>query len=100
MDKLKIILKTDSRNSMRESVSAIREEFNDEIEFLQIGIGDVKKNDVELVMAAPEHTIIVGFNVGFDNEVATFTENNVIHSTIDQVIECVRSHIKKGKENG
>ncbi|MCS6851899.1 MAG: translation initiation factor IF-2 [Gemmataceae bacterium] len=77
---LKIILKADFRGS----IEAIRKELEKlhheevRVRVLHAGIGAITESDVQLALASPEDTIIVGFNVVPDDRAQALAEEKGI----------------------
>ena len=76
IDELKVILKAEARGS----VEAIRKELEKltheevRVRVLYAGIGAITESDVQLALASPEDSIVVGFNVVPDDEALKLAE--------------------------
>jgi translation initiation factor IF-2 len=77
---LKVILKADFRGSI-EAISKEMQKLQHEevrVRVLHTGIGGITESDVNLALASPEDTIIVGFNVVPDENAHALAENRGI----------------------
>jgi len=92
IDKLKIILKTDSQGSLdalKETIRKIKtenEEFNEvvKIEIIHSGVGNVTETDV--MLASASNAIIIGFNIRPDANTRKFAKNEKIDIRLYKII--------------
>lgn len=92
LDKLKIILKTDSQGSLdaiKETIRKIKtenEEFNEvvKIEIIHSGVGNVTETDV--MLASASNAIIIGFNIRPDANTRKFAKNEKIDIRLYKII--------------
>src|SRR5258708_2829513 len=97
---LKVILKAEARGS----VEAIRKELeklvHDEVRVrvLHAGIGAITESDVQLSLASPEDSIIVGFNVVPDDAALRLAEDRDIPIREYNIIYKLTEDIKKALE--
>ncbi len=98
--KLSVIVKTDSTGSLEAIVNALAKNAN--IDMVLTGVGDIYRSDIFL--AKSTKAIIVGFNVGFDNEVRELSKQekviiktyNIIYELLEELQEV--SDLLKEKE--
>ena len=97
---LKVILKAEARGS----VEAIRKELeklvHDEVRVrvLHAGIGAITESDVQLALASPLDTLVVGFNVVPDNEAIKLADERDIPIREYQIIYKLTEDIKAAME--
>ena len=97
---LKVVLKAEARGS----VEAIRKELeklvHDEVRVrvLHAGIGAITESDVQLALASPEDTIVVGFNVVPDDMALHLAEERSIKIREYQIIYKLTEDIKAALE--
>jgi translation initiation factor IF-2 len=97
---VKVILKADFRGS----IEAIRKELgklqHDEVKvrLLHTGIGAITESDVQLALASPDDTIIVGFNAVPDNQALAMAEQRGISIREYNIIYRVTEDIKAALE--
>jgi translation initiation factor IF-2 len=105
---LKIILKADFRGS----IEAIRKELeklqHDEVKvrLLHTGIGAITESDVQLALASPEDTLIVGFNAVPDNQALALAEQrgisireyNIIYRLTEDIKSALEGKLKPREE--
>ncbi|MEA2021594.1 MAG: translation initiation factor IF-2 [Candidatus Caldatribacteriota bacterium] len=92
LDKLKIILKTDSQGSLdalKETIRKIKtenEEFNEvvKIEIIHSGVGNVTETDV--MLASASNAIIIGFNIRPNVNTRKFAKNEKIDIRLYKII--------------
>lgn len=100
MIELKVILKAEARGS----VEAIRKELeklvHDEVRVrvLHHGIGAITESDVQLALASPDDSIIVGFNVVPDDDAIRLAEDRDIPIREYNIIYKLTEDIKKALE--
>jgi translation initiation factor IF-2 len=105
---LKIILKADFRGS----IEAIRKELeklhHDEVRvrLLAEGIGGITESDIDLALASPQDTIVVGFNVVPDDRAKSLAEErgvqvrqyNIIYNLTDDIRSALEGKLKPREE--
>jgi translation initiation factor IF-2 len=97
---LKIILKADFRGS----VEAIRKELEKlvheevRVRVLHTGIGAITESDVDLALASPEDTLVVGFNVTADDNALALAEAKGIKIREYDIIYNLTNDIKAALE--
>jgi translation initiation factor IF-2 len=100
LNELKIVLKAEARGS----VEAIRKELeklvHDEVRVrvLYAGIGGITESDVQLALASPEDTIIVGFNVVPDDAALKMAEERDVPIREYDIIYKLTEDIKQALE--
>ncbi len=77
---LKVILKADFRGSIEAISKELQKLQHDEVRVhvLHTGIGAITESDVDLALASPEDTIIVGFNVVPDDNAISLADDRGI----------------------
>lgn len=97
---LKVVLKAEARGS----VEAIRKELEKlvheevRVRVLHAGIGAITESDVQLALASPEDTIIVGFNVVPDDQALHLADARGIKIREYQIIYKLTEDIKAALE--
>jgi len=105
---VKLILKAEARGS----IEAIRNELaklqHEEVrvKLLHAGIGAINVSDVQLALASPEDSIVVGFNVVPDNEAKSLAderripvrEYNIIYQLVDDIRAALEGKLKPREE--
>jgi translation initiation factor IF-2 len=97
---LKVVLKAEARGS----VEAIRKELEKlvheevRVRLLHAGIGAITESDVQLALASPEDTIVVGFNVVPDDQAMRLAEERGISIREYQIIYKLTEDIKSALE--
>lgn len=89
--KLSVLVKADSQGSLEAIIGALAK--NENIELVLSGVGDVHRSDVFL--AKSTKAIVVGFSVGYDNEVRDLAKQekviiktyNIIYELLDELQE-------------
>jgi len=108
IQELKVILKAEARGS----VEAIRKELeklvHDEVRvrLLHAGIGAITESDVQLALASPEDTIVVGFNVVPDDMAMRLAEDrdisireyNIIYKLTEDIKAALEGKLKPREE--
>jgi translation initiation factor IF-2 len=97
---LKVVLKAEARGS----VEAIRKELEKlvheevRVRLLHAGIGAITESDVQLALASPEDTIVVGFNVVPDDQAMHLAEERGVpireYSIIYKLTEDIKSALE------
>jgi translation initiation factor IF-2 len=97
---LKVVLKAEARGS----IEAIRKELEKlvheevRVRLLHAGIGAITESDVQLALASPEDTIVVGFNVVPDDQAMHLAEERGIPIREYQIIYKLTEDIKAALE--
>jgi translation initiation factor IF-2 len=97
---LKVVLKAEARGS----VEAIRKELEKlvheevRVRLLHAGIGAITESDVQLALASPEDTIVVGFNVVPDDQAMRLAEAHGISIREYNIIYKLAEDIKSALE--
>jgi translation initiation factor IF-2 len=105
---VKVILKADFRGS----IEAIRKELeklkHEEVRarILHAGIGAVTESDVQLALASPEDTLVIGFNAVPDNQALALAESrgikireyNIIYNLTDDIKSAMEGKLKPREE--
>ena len=105
---LKIILKADFRGS----IEAIRKELEKlkheevTVRLLHTGIGAITESDVQLALASPDDTLIVGFNAVPDNQALALAEQrgisireyNIIYRLTEDIKSALEGKLKPREE--
>ncbi len=105
---LKVVLKAEARGS----VEAIRKELeklvHDEVRvrLLHAGIGAITESDIQLALASPDDTIVVGFNVVPDDMALRLAEDrsikiqeyNIIYKLTDDIRAALEGKLKPREE--
>jgi translation initiation factor IF-2 len=97
---LKIILKADFRGS----IEAIRKELEKlkheevTVRLLHTGIGAITESDVQLALASPDDTLIVGFNAVPDNQALALAEQRGVNIREYNIIYRLTEDIKSALE--
>jgi translation initiation factor IF-2 len=105
---LKVILKAEARGS----IEAIRNELEKlqheevRVRTLHAAIGGITGSDVQLALASPEDSVILGFNVVPDNEAKTLAEErgiqikqyNIIYQLADDIRSALEGKLKPREE--
>ncbi|MFN4260125.1 MAG: translation initiation factor IF-2, partial [Gemmataceae bacterium] len=105
---LKVILKADFRGS----IEAIRKELDKlhheevRVRILHTGIGAITESDVQLALASPSDTVIIGFNVVPDDRAQALAEEkgislrlyNVIYQLTDDIKAALEGKLKPREE--
>jgi translation initiation factor IF-2 len=108
VSEVKIILKADFRGS----IEAIRKELeklqHDEVRvrILHAGIGGITESDVQLALASPDDTLVVGFNAVPDNQAKSLAEErgvkireyNIIYNLTDDIKSAMEGRLKPREE--
>ncbi len=105
---LKVVLKAEARGS----VEAIRKELEKlvheevRVRLLHAGIGAITESDVQLALASPEDTIVVGFNVVPDDQAMQLAEErgipireyNIIYKLTEDIKASLEGKLKPREE--
>ena len=105
---LKVVLKAEARGS----VEAIRKELEKlvheevRVRLLHAGIGAITESDVQLALASPEDTIVVGFNVVPDDQAMQLAEErgipireyNIIYKLTEDIKADLEGKLKPREE--
>jgi translation initiation factor IF-2 len=105
---LKVILKADFRGS----IEAIRKELDKlqhaevRVRLLYAAIGGITESDIDLALASPEDTIVVGFNVVPDDRAKALAEDrgvsvrqyNIIYNLTDDIRAALEGKLKPREE--
>ncbi len=105
---LKIILKADVRGSI-EAIKKEMEKLTHEevrVKLLHAGIGAITEGDVQLALASPEDTLIVGFNVVPDERARALAEEkgiqirhyDIIYNLTDDLKAALQGKLKPREE--
>jgi len=105
---LKVILKADFRGS----IEAIRKELDKlqhaevRVRLLYAAIGGITESDIDLALASPQDTIVVGFNVVPDDRAKALAEDrgvqvrqyNIIYNLTDDIRSALEGKLKPREE--
>jgi len=105
---LKVVLKAEARGS----IEAIRKELEKlvheevRVRLLHAGIGAITESDVQLALASPQDTIIVGFNVVPDDQAMhladergiSIREYNIIYKLTEDIKSALEGKLKPREE--
>ncbi len=105
---LKVVLKAEARGS----VEAIRKELEKlvheevRVRMLHAGIGAITESDVQLALASPEDTIVIGFNVVPDDQALRLAEErgisiqeyNIIYKLTEDIKAALEGKLKPREE--
>ncbi|MCS7016234.1 MAG: translation initiation factor IF-2 [Gemmatales bacterium] len=108
VQELKIVLKADVRGSLE----AIRKELDKlqhqeiRLNVIHAGVGAITEGDVQLALASPEDTLIVGFNVVPDHRAQSLAEQrgvpirlyNIIYQLTDDLKAALEGRLKPREE--
>ena len=108
ISELKVVLKAEARGS----VEAIRKELEKlvheevRVRLLHAGIGAITESDVQLALASPDDTIVVGFNVVPDDKAMHLAETrgisiqeyNIIYKLTDDIRAALEGKLKPREE--
>jgi translation initiation factor IF-2 len=105
---LKIILKADFRGSIEAIKKELEKLKHDEVRInvLHTAIGGIAESDVQLALASPEDTIIVGFNVVPDDRAKALAEGRgvqireyeIIYKLTDDIRQALEGKLKPHEE--
>ncbi len=97
---VKIILKADVKGSIEAIKKDIEKLVHDEvkIKILHSAVGGITESDVQLAMASPEDTLIIGFNVVPDDEARRLADNQGIEMKLYEIIYKLSDDLKLALE--
>jgi translation initiation factor IF-2 len=108
LQELKLILKADVRGSIEAIKKELEKLQSDEIRLnvIHAGVGAITEGDVQLALASPEDTLIVGFNVVPDHRAQTLAEQrqvpirlyNIIYQLTDDLKAALEGRLKPREE--
>jgi translation initiation factor IF-2 len=105
---LKLILKADVRGSVEAIKKELEKLSHDEVRLnvLHTGVGAITEGDVQLALASPEDTLIVGFNVVPDDRAQSMADSrniqirnyNIIYQLTDDLKAALEGKLKPKEE--
>jgi translation initiation factor IF-2 len=108
IDELKIVLKADFRGSIEAIKKELEKLYHDEVRVrvLHTGIGGITESDIQLALASPQDTIIVGFNVVPDDRAKALAEErgiqireyDIIYKLTDDIRAALEGKLKPREE--
>ncbi len=108
IDELKLILKADFRGSVEAITKELQKLKHDEVcvRILHAAIGGITESDVQLALASPEDTIIVGFNVVPDDNARSLAdargiqirEYDIIYKLTEDIRAALEGKLKPREE--
>jgi len=108
LQELKIILKADVRGSIEAIKKELEKLQSDEIRLkvIHAGVGAITEGDVQLALASPQDTLIVGFNVVPDSRAQALAEQrqvqirlyNIIYQLTDDLKAALEGRLKPREE--
>ena len=108
LEELKLILKADVRGSIEAIKKELEKLQSDEIRLnvIHAGVGAITEGDVQLALASPEDTLVVGFNVVPDHRAEALAEQrqvpirlyNIIYQLTDDLKAALEGRLKPREE--
>lgn len=100
VQELKIILKADVRGSIEAIKKELEKLQHEEIKLTVIhaGVGAITEGDVQLALASPEDTLIIGFNVVPDHRAQSLAEQRQVQIRLYHIIYQLTDDLKAALE--
>ena len=108
ISELKVVLKAEARGSVEAIKKELEKLVHEEVRvrLLHAGIGSITESDVQLALASPEDTIVVGFNVVPDDMAMKLAEErdisireyNIIYKLTEDIKSALEGKLKPREE--